>query len=392
MKTAELGEKYVMKTYNRFPLAFEKGEGMYVYDEDGKEYLDFVAGIAVNSLGHNHPKLVKAIAEQAAKLIHISNLYYTKPQCTLAQKLVENGSLDKVFFCNSGAESIEAALKLARKYGSKTGREEIITMHQSFHGRTFGAVTATGQDHYHEGFGAMLPHIKYATFNDFKSVKNAVTENTVAILMEPVQGEGGIIPADKEFLKQVRALCDEKDMLLMFDEVQCGVGRLGTLFAYQTFGVVPDVMSTAKGIAGGVPCGIMMASERVAQSFVPGDHASTFGGNPLAAAAGNVVVDELLGGVLDNVKKQGEYLSQKLKEVAQKHKDLVKDVRGIGLMQGIELNTAPGAYIAKAIEMGLLLVGAGSNVIRFVPSLIVSKEDIDKAMAILDEALSAEVK
>lgn len=392
MKTAELGEKYVMKTYNRFPLAFEKGEGMYVYDEDGKEYLDFVAGIAVNSLGHNHPKLVKAIAEQAAKLIHISNLYYTKPQCTLAQKLVENGSLDKVFFCNSGAESIEAALKLARKYGSKTGREEIITMHQSFHGRTFGAVTATGQDHYHEGFGAMLPHIKYATFNDFESVKNAVTENTVAILMEPVQGEGGIIPADKEFLKQVRALCDEKDMLLMFDEVQCGVGRLGTLFAYQTFGVVPDVMSTAKGIAGGVPCGIMMASERVAQSFVPGDHASTFGGNPLAAAAGNVVVDELLGGVLDNVKKQGEYLSQKLKEVAQNHKDLVKDVRGIGLMQGIELNTAPGAYIAKAIEMGLLLVGAGSNVIRFVPSLIVSKEDIDKAMAILDEALSAEVK
>lgn len=392
MKTAELGEKYVMKTYNRFPLAFEKGEGMYVYDEDGKEYLDFVAGIAVNSLGHNHPKLVKAIAEQAAKLIHISNLYYTKPQCTLAQKLVENGSLDKVFFCNSGAESIEAALKLARKYGSKTGREEIITMHQSFHGRTFGAVTATGQDHYHEGFGAMLPHIKYATFNDFESVKNAVTENTVAILMEPVQGEGGIIPADKEFLKQVRALCDEKDMLLMFDEVQCGVGRLGTLFAYQTFGVVPDVMSTAKGIAGGVPCGIMMASERVAQSFVPGDHASTFGGNPLAAAAGNVVVDELLGGVLDNVKKQGEYLSQKLKEVAQKHKDLVKDVRGIGLMQGIELNTAPGAYIAKAIEMGLLLVGAGSNVIRFVPSLIVSNEDIDKAMAILDEALSAEVK
>lgn len=392
MKTAELGEKYVMKTYNRFPLAFEKGEGMYVYDEDGKEYLDFVAGIAVNSLGHNHPKLVKAIAEQAAKLIHISNLYYTKPQCTLAQKLVENGSLDKVFFCNSGAESIEAALKLARKYGSKTGREEIITMHQSFHGRTFGAVTATGQDHYHEGFGAMLPHIKYATFNDFESVKNAVTENTVAILMEPVQGEGGIIPADKEFLKQVRALCDEKDMLLMFDEVQCGVGRLGTLFAYQTFGVVPDVMSTAKGIAGGVPCGIMMASERVAQSFVPGDHASTFGGNPLAAAAGNVVVDELLGGVLDNVKKQGEYLSQKLKEVAQKHKYLVKDVRGIGLMQGIELNTAPGAYIAKAIEMGLLLVGAGSNVIRFVPSLIVSKEDIDKAMAILDEALSAEVK
>lgn len=388
MKTADLGEKYVMKTYSRFPLTFERGEGMYVYDENGKEYLDFVAGIAVNSLGHNHPKLVKAISEQAAKLIHISNLYYSRPQCTLAQKLVENGSLDKVFFCNSGAEAIESALKLARKYGSKTGRQEIITMHQSFHGRTFGAVTATGQDHYHEGFGDMLPNIKYATFNDFESVKNTVTENTVAILMEPVQGEGGIIAAKKEFLEQVRALCDEKDILLMFDEVQCGVGRLGTLFAYQTYGVVPDVMSTAKGIAGGVPCGLMMAKEKVAEAFVPGDHASTFGGNPLATTAGNVVVDELLGGLLDNVKEQGVYLREKLEEVAAKHKELVKEVRGIGLMQGMELTEPAGDYIAKAIDMGLLLVGAGKYIIRFVPSLIVSKEDIDKAMEILDKALS----
>ena len=388
MKTAELGEKYVMRTYSRFPLAFEKGDGMYVYDENGKKYLDFVAGIAVNSLGHNHPKLVKAITEQASKLIHISNLYYTKPQCTLAQKLVENGSLDKVFFCNSGAEAIESALKLARKYGYKTGRQEIITMYQSFHGRTFGAVTATGQDHYHEGFGDMLPNIKYATFNDFESVKNTVTENTVAILMEPVQGEGGIVPAKKEFLEQVRSLCDEKDILLMFDEVQCGVGRLGTLFAYQTFGVVPDVMSTAKGIAGGVPCGLMMAKEKAAEVFVPGDHASTFGGNPLATAAGNVVVDELLGGLLDNVEKQGIYLREKLEEIAEKHKNIIKDVRGIGLMQGIELAEPAGEYIAKAIDMGLLLVGAGKFIIRFVPSLIVSKEDIDKAMDILDKALS----
>lgn len=388
MKTSDLGEKYVMKTYSRFPLTFEKGEGMYVYDENGKEYLDFVAGIAVNSLGHNHPKLVNAISEQAARLIHISNLYYTKPQCTLAEKLVENGSLDKVFFCNSGAEAIEAALKLARKYGSKSGREEIITMHRSFHGRTFGAVTATGQEHYHEGFGAMLPNIKYAEFNDIESVRNTVTDKTVAILMEPVQGEGGIIPAKKEFLEQVRALCDEKDILLMFDEVQCGVGRLGTLFAYQTFGIVPDVMSTAKGIAGGIPCGIMMAKEKVAEAFVPGDHASTFGGNPLATAAGNVVVDELLGGLLDNVKKQGAYLRERLEETAAKHKELVKEVRGIGLMQGIELEKPAGEYIARAIDMGLLLVGAGKYTIRFVPSLIVSKEDIDKAMDILEKALS----
>ncbi len=387
MKIAELGEKYVMKTYNRFPLTFVKGDGMYVYDEDGKEYLDFVAGIAVNSLGHNHPKLVEAISKQASELIHISNLYYSEPQVKLAQKLVENGSLDKVFFCNSGAESIESALKLARKYGSKTGRQEIITMNRSFHGRTFGAVTATGQAHYHEGFGDMLPHIKYADYNDFDSVKAAVSENTIAILMEPVQGEGGIIPADKEFLQQVRALCDEKDMLLMFDEVQCGVGRLGTLFAYQTYGIVPDIMSTAKGIAGGIPCGIMMAKANVAESFVPGDHASTFGGNPLATAGGCVVVDELLNGLLDNVKKQGKYLEEKLEEIVKKY-DFVKERRGIGLMQGIELSKPVADVVAKSISKGLLLVNAGKNVIRFVPSLIVSKEDIDKAMAILDESLS----
>ncbi len=384
MKTAELGEKYVMKTYNRFPLAFERGNGMYVYDEDGKEYLDFVSGIAVNSLGHNHPKLVKAISEQAEKLIHISNLYYTKPQCTLAQKLVENGELDRVFFCNSGAEAIEAALKLARKYGSKTGRQEIITMHRSFHGRTFGAVTATGQAHYHEGFGDMLPHIKYAEFNNIASLEEAVTENTIAVLMEPVQGEGGIIPADKEYIKAVRALCDEKDILLLFDEVQCGVGRLGTLFAYQSFGVVPDIVSAAKGIAGGVPCGIMLAKEEVANAFKPGDHASTFGGNPLAAAAGNVVVDELTGGLLENVKTQGKYLREGLEAFAKKHSDVITDVRGMGLMQGIELNKPASGYISAAIENGLLLVGAGSNVIRFVPSLIVRKEDIDKALDILE--------
>lgn len=386
MKIAELGEKYVMKTYNRFPLTFVKGEGMYVYDENGKEYLDFVAGIAVNSLGHNHPKLVEAIAKQSSEIIHISNLYYSEPQVKLAQKLVENGSLDKVFFCNSGAESIEAALKLARKYGSKTGRQEIVTMYHSFHGRTFGAVTATGQGHYHEGFGDMLPHIKYADYNNFESVKAAVNENTVAILMEPVQGEGGIIPANKEFLQKVRALCDEKDILLMFDEVQCGVGRLGTLFAYQAYGVVPDVMSTAKGIAGGIPCGIMMAKADVAESFKPGDHASTFGGNPLAAAAGCVVVDELLGGVLDNVKSMGKYLEEKLDAIVSKY-DFIKERRGIGLMQGIELDRPVADCVAKSISNGLLLVNAGKNVIRFVPSLIVSKEDIDKAIEILDKSL-----
>lgn len=387
MTTAELGEKYIMHTYNRFPITLAAGRGMYVYDEHGKEYLDFVAGIAVNSLGHNHPKLVKAITEQAARLIHVSNLYWTDPQVSLAQKLVENGELDKVFFCNSGAESIEGALKLARRYGSKTGRQEIITMNHSFHGRTFAAVTATGQSHYQEHFGDMFPHIKYADFNDIDSLKAAVTDNTCAILMEPVQGEGGIHPADTEYLKAVRELCDEKDILLMFDEVQCGVGRLGTLFAYQTFGVVPDVMSMAKGIAGGIPCGVVMAKQRVADVFKAGDHASTFGGNPLATAAGNVVVDELLGGLLDNVKTNGKYLTEKLNELKAKH-DCILDVRGIGFMQGIELNKPVAPVIATAIDNGLLLVNAGSSIIRFVPSLIAGKEDIDKAMDILDIALS----
>lgn len=386
MTTAELGEKYIMHTYNRFPITLAAGRGMYVYDEHGKEYLDFVAGIAVNSLGHNHPKLVKAITDQAARLIHVSNLYWTEPQVNLAKKLAENGELDKVFFCNSGAESIEGALKLARRYGSKTGRQEIITMNHSFHGRTFAAVTATGQQHYQEHFGDMFPHIKYADFNDIDSLKAAVTDNTCAVLMEPVQGEGGIHPADTEYLKQVRQLCDEKDILLMFDEVQCGVGRLGTLFAYQTFGVVPDVVSMAKGIAGGIPCGVVMAKQKVADVFSAGDHASTFGGNPLATAAGNVVVDELLGGLLDNVKANGKYLTEKLNELKAKH-DCIVDVRGIGFMQGMELNKPVAPVIAAAIDNGLLLVNAGSSIIRFVPSLIAAKEDIDKAMEILDAAL-----
>lgn len=387
MNTFELGEKYVMNTYNRFPITLTEGKGMYVYDENGKEYLDFVSGIAVNSLGHAHKKLTDTIAEQAKKLIHVSNLYWTRPQCELSKKLVENSDFDKCFYCNSGAESIEAALKLARKYGSATGgRQEIITMNHSFHGRTFAAVTATGQPHYQEGLGDLFPNIKYADFNDIESVKKLVNKNTVAILVEPVQGEGGIHPATKEFLQGLRSLCDENDMLLLFDEVQCGVGRLGTLFAYQSFGVVPDTVSTAKGIAGGIPCGVMLAGKKVSSCFKPGDHASTFGGNPLATAAANVVVDELLGGLLDNVKEMGKYLTASLEKIKSSF-DIVTDVRGIGFMQGIECSVPVAAIIADAIENGLLLVGAGKNVIRFVPSLIATKEDIDKAMAILEKAL-----
>ncbi|MCD8238522.1 MAG: aspartate aminotransferase family protein [Clostridiales bacterium] len=388
MNTIEKGKKYVMNTYNRFPIALDHGDGMYVWDENGKKYLDFLGGIAVNSVGHNNPVLAETISNQAKRLIHCSNLYWTKPMADFAEKIINEGDLDRVFFCNSGAESIEAALKLARKFGAKTGRQEIITMEHSFHGRTFAAVTATGQSHYHNGFGDMLPHIKYAKFNDIDSVKNAVTENTCAILMEPLQGEGGIHPAEKEFLLAVRALCDEKDIKLIFDEVQCGCGRLGTYFAYQTFGVVPDALCMAKGIAGGLPMGAMLAKEEFAECFAPGDHASTFGGGPLATSCANTVFDLLHNGILDNVNKNGAYLTQCLEELKKAHPAII-DVRGIGYMQGAELNTPVAPVISAAIEKGLLLANAGQYIIRFVPSLIAEKEHIDKAVSILDEALKA---
>ena len=388
--TFELGMEYVMHTYSRFPVVLESGEGVYVTDENGKTYLDFVAGIAVNSLGSNNEKLCKAVAEQAKNLIHVSNLYWTKPQINLAKKLIENSCFSKVFFCNSGAESIEAALKLSRKYAVKKGyeRHEIITMENSFHGRTFGAVSATGQPKYQKGLYPLLPGISHVPFNNFEALKAAVTSKTCAIVIEPLQGEGGIHPADKEYLKQVRALCDEMDIVLIFDEIQCGVGRLGTLFAYETFGVEPDIAVFAKGLAGGVPIGAMMANDKVVVGFEPGDHASTFGGNPLATAAGNVVMDELLeNGLLENVKEMGAYLSESLNKLKQKHSAIV-DVRGIGLMQGIELNTAVGDIVNKCIDAGLLLVNAGTNIIRFVPALIVTKKDIDKCMEILDNVLN----
>lgn len=387
MDTFKKGNEFIMNTYNRFPITLEKGKGMYVYDENGKKYLDFVAGIAVNSLGHNNEKLVKAIEEQAKKMLHCSNLYWNKPQVSLAQKLVENSDLDKVFFCNSGAEAIEGALKLSRKFGNKTGRSEIITMLHSFHGRTFGAITATGQPHYQEGLGKLLPNIKYAEFNNFDSIIKTVTEKTCAIFIEPIQGEGGIIPADKKFLQDVRKLCDEKDILLVFDEIQCGVGRMGNLFAYQYYNVIPDIVCIAKGIAGGVPMGAMIAKERAAECFSPGDHASTFGGNPLASVCGNVVIDELLNGLLENVNKQGTYLNEKLNELKEKF-NIIKDIRGTGLIQGIELNIPVAPIINETIQNGLLLVNAGKFVIRFVPSLIVKEDEIDKAIEILSSVLN----
>lgn len=393
-KTSELaarGQQVIMNTYNRFPIAFDYGKGMYIWDKDGRKYLDFVAGIAVNSLGYAHEGLTKVISEQAGKLIHVSNLYYTEPQVELAEKICKNSGFDKVFFCNSGAESIEAALKICRKYAAMTGKagRDIITMEHSFHGRTYGAISATGQPKYQKDLDPLLPNIKHVPFNDIQALKEAADNNTCGILLEPIQGEGGIYPAKAEYLQQVRKLCDKKDIVLIYDEIQCGVGRTGDLFAYQSFGVQPDAAVFAKGLAGGVPIGALMATDKLAKAFKPGDHASTFGGNPLAAAAGNVVMDELFEkGLLENVKRQGEYLSQKLMKLKEKY-DIIVDVRGIGLMQGMEFSVPVAEIIKDCIEKGLLLVGSGTNVIRFVPALIVSEKEIDEAMDILSKAIEA---
>lgn len=387
MNLTERGKSVIMNTYNRYPITIQKGEGVYVWDTDGKKYLDFVAGIAVNSLGNANAKLVKAISEQASKVIHCSNYYWNESMIELAEMLVENTCFDKVFFCNSGAEANEGAFKLSRKYAVKyheqEQRFEIISMKQSFHGRTYAAITATGQLKYQKGLNPLMPGIKHVEFNNFEDLKNAVNEKTCAIILEPIQGESGIHPANKQYLQQVRNLCDEKDILLIFDEVQCGVGRTGELCAYQYYGVEPDVLTFAKGLAGGVPIGALLAKQRAADAFQPGDHASTFGGNPLAASAALVVITELLkNGLLESVRKQGKYLNDKLNELKTK-KNTIKEVRGIGLIQGIELTLEASDVIKKAMDKNLLLASAGTNVIRFVPSLIISEKEIDEMINIL---------
>lgn len=395
MEYIKKGSEVLMNTYGHFPVCIDHGEGVYLYGNDGKKYLDFVAGIAVNSLGSAHPALTEAITKQAAKLMHCSNLYYTQEQLKLAEILTENTDFDKVFFCNSGAEAVEGALKLARKYqymkkpeDGQSAKNEIIAMKGSFHGRTFGSLSVTAQPKYQEAFRPMLPGVKYADFNDFDSVLEAACENTAAIITEVIQGEGGLIPAEKDFLVKLRTLCDEKDIVLIFDEIQSGAGRSGELYAYQAVGVTPDIITSAKGLAGGIPVGAILACDKVASAAENGDHGSTFGGNPLTCAAGLAVMNEILNnGILENVKECGKYLTEKLNALKEKY-PVIKEVRGFGLMQGIELDTAPKDIISKCIENGLLLVGAGTNVIRFVPPLIIEKEHIDEMADILDRALA----
>ncbi|MFZ5648845.1 MAG: acetylornithine transaminase [Bacillota bacterium] len=394
MNTTEIikaGDRYLMKNYGRLQMALVRGKGARVWDADGKEYLDFVSGLAVNSLGHCHPAVARAIADQAETLMHVSNLYYIEPQVKLAGLLVENSCGDRVFFCNSGAEANEAAIKLARKYfrvKGETDKFEIITALKSFHGRTLATITATGQTKYQQGFEPLPAGFKYAPFNDINALKEAVGPNTCAVMLEPVQGEGGVNIADPVYLKEVRSLCDERGLLLIFDEIQCGLGRTGKLLAYQHYGVEPDIFTLAKALAGGFPIGAMLAREDVASAFVPGDHASTFGGNPLACAAGLAAVDQLLNhGVVEGAARVGDYFKGKLFEMASRF-PFVKEVRGMGLILGMELTVDGRGIVLRCQDEGLLINCVNNNILRFLPPLIITENDVNQAAAILEKALA----
>lgn len=381
-------DKYIMKTYNKFSIEADKGEGVYLYDTSGKKYLDMCAGIAVNALGYTHKGLQDALNEQIDQMLHVSNLFYIPNQLEAAKLLIDHSIFSKVFFCNSGAEANEAALKLARKYGSSKNKEKtkIITMINSFHGRTYGAITATGQLKYQKSFLPMVSGFEYVQYNDIESLSNVMDDTVCAVLLEVIQGEGGIVAADKDYLKQVQELCEKYDALLMIDEVQTGIGRCGSLFAFEAFDIRPNVITLAKGLGSGVPIGAMLCDEKT-DVFVPGDHASTFGGNPLATTAAKVVLNELINtDLLEHVKEVGSYLKSKLLALKEKY-ELITDVRGMGLMQGIEVSIAPKHLISKCIENGLMVVGAGENVVRFVPPLIITKDQIDECCSILEKSI-----
>jgi len=388
-----IADKCIMGTYRRFPVVFTRGRGMKLWDTEGREYLDFVAGIAVCSLGHAHPAVTRAIQEQAERLVHVSNLYYIETQIEYARLLTENCALKKVFFCNSGAEANEGAIKLARKFGNDASggmRNEIISMTASFHGRTMATITATGQEKFQHGFHPLLPGFKYAPFNDLETLAGMITERTCAVLVEPIQAEGGIKLAAPGYFAGLRKLCDERNILLILDEVQVGMGRTGSLFAYEQEGIIPDIITLAKAIGNGFPLGATLAGEKVADAFAPGSHASTFGGNPLGMAAARATLAVLLSeGIVQECRNKGSYLMARIEELRARHQ-LIKEVRGRGLLVGVELNGEAAAIIARAMKRGLLIASAGPNVLRFVPPLIATKQDIDQATAILDEVFKEE--
>lgn len=388
----ELSEQYVLHTYNRFPLVIEKGEGVKLYDTEGREYLDFASGIGVFALGYGNTEFNDALKAQIDKVIHTSNLYYNVPLGTAAEYLAKSCGMSKVFFTNSGTEAVEGAIKAARKYAylrDNTTAHEIVAMDSSFHGRSLGALSVTGNEHYQEPFRPLIGGVRFARFNDIDSVKAQITDKTCAVIMETVQGEGGIYPADPDFLKEVRQLCDEKDILLILDEIQCGMGRTGAMFAWQQYGVQPDIMTAAKALGCGVPVGAFVLNEKVAKaSLAPGDHGTTYGGNPLACAAVNAVFAQFEKlDLVNHVRTVGAYLEEKLEQLAKRH-DCVRERRGKGLMQGLELSEkAVGEVIAAAREKGLLVISAEHNVLRMLPPLVITGEDVDKAVEILDSCL-----
>ena len=389
-KILALADQHIMNTYRRVPVALVKGEGARLWDANGKEYLDFVAGIAVCNLGHSHPKVVKAIKKQAKELMHVSNLYYTKPQAEVAAFLTKHSFADKVFFCNSGAEANEAAIKLARKYSYENfggDKYELITMRDSFHGRTMATITATGQEKFQFGFTPLLDGFKYVPFNDPEALEAAITPKTCGVMLEPVQGEGGVIIPDAQYLAKVREICNRHNLLMIVDEVQTGIGRTGKLFAYEYSGIKPDIMTLAKALGNGFPVGAMLASDEVARAFVPGNHASTFGGNLLAMAASHATLKAILEEkVLDNCLEMGDYFLAKLQALKEKH-PIITAVRGRGLMLACALSIE-GADIVKACqEKGLLINCTGGKTLRFVPPLIITKKDIDEVVAILDAVM-----
>ncbi len=390
----ELNHKYVIDTYGKQRnLALVKGQGARVQDAEGKTYLDFLSGLAVNALGHCHPAVVAALKEQAETLIHVSNLYYIEPQVRLAEQLVAHSFAAKCFFCNSGAEANEAAFKLARKWGNTSGKgAKIITFRNSFHGRTLATITATGQEKFQRNFQPLIDGFTYAALNDIESVEEAVDSKTCAVMLELVQAEGGVHVASPGFVESLRKLCEERGMLFMLDEVQTGMGRTGRLFAYEHYGIEPDVISLAKAVAGGVPMGVMLAGPKVADVLQPGDHASTFGGNPLASAAALAVMETLTAdGFLENASSQSKYLLDLLGKMAQKH-DFIKEVRGLGMLIGIECDTPVKPFVAACLERGLIVGTAGENVLRLLPPLIVTREEIDEAVSILRSVLEAHKK
>lgn len=389
-KALEDSDNYLMNTYNRFPLVLRKGRGMKVWSADGKEYLDFVGGIAVNVLGHCHPKVVVAIQKQAQRLIHVSNYYHIEPQINLAKVLVEHSFADKVFFCNSGAEANEAAIKLVRKYAKEnigTERFEIITADNSFHGRTLAALSASGQVKLQKGFEPMVPGFRYVPFNDADAIKKAITSKTAAVMLEPIQGEGGVRLPEEDYLSKVRKICSMNNLLLVFDEVQTGIGRTGKLFAYEHYGITPDIMTLAKGLGSGVPIGAMLATGEVSSAFKPADHGSTFGGNPLVCAAGLATLNAILedGFVLDQCRRMGEYLIQKLNALKEDFPSIIAEIRGRGLLVGMELTKECGAAVKACIERGVLINCTAGNVLRFMPPLTVQKKDIDHLATVLED-------